>query len=101
MKKAIASMILLACAIAIFAGIYINRSYYAMGGEIAIVGKQENGNKYYIIVVQGTPDHAGWAQFTLECTKDQYDSVDVNDIVGCERYQSGLTHKGTVHKIRD
>lgn len=55
--------------------IYIDRSYYPMGGEVTIIAKQEDDDKYYITVEQGEPDDAGWGQFVLECTQEEYQSV--------------------------
>lgn len=101
MKKMIALLLVLVCSIAILWSAYINRSYYAMGGEVTIVAKQESGSRYYITVEQGKPNSAGRGQFLLECTQEQYRSVDIGDVVRCDRDQSAVTHKGTVHKIYD
>ena len=79
----------------------INRSYYPMGGEVTIISKQENNNRYYITVEQGEPNDRGQEQFELECTPEQYQSVDAGDVIKCDRTQSALTHKGNVHKIYD
>lgn len=79
----------------------INRSYYPMGGEVTVISKQANNNKYYITVEQGEPGNAGWGQFELECTPEQYQAVDVGDVIECDRTQSVVTHKGKIHKIHD
>lgn len=92
-------IVILACFAVVFRGVYINLSYYAMGGEVTIIAKQESNDSYYITVEQGKPDDAGWGQFELECTQEQYNSVDIGDVVRCDREQSVVTHKGTVHKI--
>ena len=83
----IIAIIILICSIVIFRSIYIQRSYYPMGG-------------YYITVEQGKPDDAGWGQFELKCTQEQYEAVDVGDVVKCDREQSIVTNSGTVHKIQ-
>ena len=91
----------------IFAGLIvivcfaINSSYYPMGGEVTVISKQANNNKYYITVEQGEPGNAGWGQFELECTPEQYQTVDVGDVIECDRTQSVVTHKGKIHKIHD
>lgn len=91
--------------LAVFAGLIsivcfaINRSYYPMGGEVTVISKQANNNKYYITVEQGAPGNAGWGQFELECTPEQYQAVDVGDVIECDRTQSVVTHKGKIHKI--
>lgn len=87
------------CSAIIFRFIYVNNSYYPMGGDVTIVDKEVDGDKYYITVEQGEPDDAGWGQYVLSCTQQQYQSVDIGDVVGCARYQSVVTHKGTVYKI--
>lgn len=79
----------------------INRSYYPMGGEVTIISKQESNNRYYITVEQGEPDDKGREQFELECTPEQYQSVDTGDVIKCDRMQSALTHNGNIHKIYD
>lgn len=95
----IAVVVACICSAIIFRAIYVNNSYYPMGGEVTIVDKEVDGDKYYITVEQGKPDDTGWGQFVLSCTQEQYESVDVGDVVGCERDQSVVTNKGTVHRI--
>ena len=95
----IAVVVACICSAIIFRAIYVNNSYYPMGGEVTIVDKEVDGDKYYITVEQGKPDDAGWGQFVLSCTQEQYESVDVGDVVVCERDQSVVTNKGTVHRI--
>ena len=92
--------IILICSIVIFRSIYIQRSYYPMGGEVTILAKQADNYGYYITVEQGKPDDAGWGQFELKCTQEQYEAVDVGDVVKCDREQSIVTNSGTVHKIQ-
>ena len=95
----IIAVIILICSIAIFQSIYIHISYYPMGGEVTILAKQADNYGYYITVEQGKPGDAGWGQFELNCTQEQYEAVDVGDVVECERKQSIVTYSGTVHKI--
>lgn len=87
-------------ALVISAFVYVNKSYYPMGGEVTIVAKEAQNHDYTITIEQGIAGDAGWGQFILKCTKEQYDFVEVGDVVKCERDQSALTHKGTVHSIR-
>lgn len=94
----IIAIIILICSIVIFRSIYIQRSYYPMGGEVTILAKQADNYGYYITVEQGKPDDAGWGQFELKCTQEQYEAVDVGDVVKCDREQSIVTNSGTVHK---
>lgn len=96
----IIAIIILICSIVIFRSIYIQRSYYPMGGEVTILAKQADNYGYYITVEQGKPDDAGWGQFELKCTQEQYEAVDVGDVVKCDREQSIVTNSGTVHKIQ-
>ena len=91
----IIAVVVSVCAIAIF----INQSYYPMGGEVTIVSKEASSDRYYITVEQGEPGNDGWGQFELECSSEQYQSVNVGDVVGCDREQSAITHKGSVHQI--
>lgn len=96
----IIAIIILICSIVIFRSIYIQRSYYPMGGEVTILAEQADNYGYYITVEQGKPDDAGWGQFELKCTQEQYEAVDVGDVVKCDREQSIVTNSGTVHKIQ-
>ena len=70
-----------------------------MGGEVTIVSKEASSDRYYITVEQGEPGNDGWGQFELDCSPEQYQSVNVGDVVGCDREQSAVTHKGSVHQI--
>lgn len=49
----IIAIIILICSIVIFRSIYIQRSYYPMGGEVTILAKQADNYGYYITVEQG------------------------------------------------
>lgn len=92
-------IVILICSIALCRSVYIQRSYYPMGGEVTILEKRADNDKYYITVEQGNPRDAGWGRFTLRCTKEQYQAVDIGDVVKCDREQSIVTNTGTVHKI--
>ena len=98
-RKRIIFIVLAVAVIMISGFIYVEKSYYPMGGNVSIISK-EQGRSYTITAEQGSPNSAGFAQFKLRCSKEQYDSVDVGDIVECDRTQSTLTRKGTVHSIR-
>ena len=69
----------------------INRSYCPMGGEVTVISKQANNNKYYITVEQGEPGNAGWGQFELECTPEQYQAVPAVVYPELYRTQTGET----------
>lgn len=101
------SKLRIAAAIAVLVGLIaivcfaINRSYYPMGGEVTVISKQASDNRYYITVEQGEPGDRGRGQFELECTQEQYQAVNVGDVIECDRTQSTVTHKGKIHKIHD
>ena len=87
------------CAAVIFGALYVKISYYPMGGEVIILDKEADGDEYYITVGQGRPSSAGWGVFVLSCTQEQYQSVEIGDVAQCDRVQSIVTYRGTVHKI--
>lgn len=70
-------------------------SYYAMGGIVTVIDKNSTDSSYNITIEQGGVG----GQYILECTKEQYDSVCIGEKISCERYQSEMTHKGSVHRI--
>ena len=72
-------------------------SYYAMGGIVTVIDKNSTDSGYNIIIEQG----GAGGQYVLECTKEQFDSVHIGEEINCERYQSEITHKGSVHRIRE
>ena len=74
----------------------IQQSFYPMGGEVTVIDKFETEDGYTITIKEGG---ASQAEFDLSCTQEQYNAVDVGDLVNCERYESIRTHTGTVHKI--
>lgn len=92
MAKVIAVLLLLAA----LTGFVIYRSYYPMDGEVRILSK-EQGGRFTVTIEQS--GRAGTAQFQLKCTEEQFDSVEIGDIVDCSRMQSVLTHRGTVHRF--
>ena len=80
-------------------GFVLYRSYYPMDGEVRILAK-ELDHGFTITIEQGFREGQKKAQYKLRCTEEQYDSVKIGDIVACFRYQSALTHKGTVCRFR-
>lgn len=83
--------------VVVVGGFYIvyQKSYYPMAGEVTIIDKSESGVDYYIVIEEATGE-----QFTLLCSKSDYNQVSVGDTINCERNQSIVTHKGNVHKIK-
>ena len=79
-------------------GIVIRRSYYPMDGEVRILAK-EVGNGFAVTIQQGFRDGQKQGQFRLKCTEEQFDTVEIGDIVDCSRTQSALTHRGAVHRF--
>ena len=79
-------------------GFVLCRSYYPMDGEVRILAK-ELDHGFTITIEQGFREGQKTAQYKLRCTEEQYDSVEIGDIVDCSRYQSALTSKGNVHRF--
>ena len=79
-------------------GFVLYRSYYPMDGEVRILAK-EHDHGFTITIEQGFREGQKKAQYKLRCTEEQYDSVEIGDIVDCSRYQSALTSKGNVHRF--
>lgn len=79
-------------------GFVFYRSYYPMDGEVRILAK-EHDHGFTITIEQGFREGQKTAQYKLRCTEEQYDSVEIGDIVDCSRYQSALTSKGNVHRF--
>ena len=73
----------------------VHASYYAMAGEVTVIDKFESKSEHYIVIEEDTQQ-----QFTLSCSQDDYDRVQIGDRVNCERYQSIVTHQGEVHSIK-
>ena len=73
----------------------VQTSYYAMAGEVTVMDKFVSGADHYIVIEEATQQ-----QFTLSCSQDDYDRVNVGDRINCERYQSIVTYQGKVHKIK-
>ena len=78
----------------------VEHSYYAMGGKVVVADKQMSGSQHYIVIKE-TIDALQQKDYyyTLSCTKEQYDQVNVGDTIDCARYQSVMTYKGEVHAI--
>ena len=70
-----------------------------MDGEVRILSKKQS-NGFTVTIEQGFHDGQKQGQFQLRCTEEQYDSVEIGDIVDCSRTQSALTHRGTVHRFQ-
>ena len=98
-KKAICAVLIVLAVLTAARCVCINRSYYPMGGEVTVLSKQTGSGRYYLTVEQGGPEDEGRGRFELECTPEQYHSVDAGDVVKCDRTQSAVTHKGTIHTI--
>ena len=92
---AAAAVLFLSAALTCFV---IQRSYYPMDGEVRILSKEQD-NGFTITIEQGFRDGQKSGQFHLKCTEEQYDSVEIGDIVDCSRWQSALTHRGKVHRL--
>ena len=75
-------------------------SDYAMVGEVLVVDQQMSGSQHYIVIKE-TIDALQQKDYyyTFSCTKEQYDQVNVGDTGYCERFQSGVTYKGSINKI--
>ena len=84
--------------LAALTGIVIRRSYYPMDGEVRIQSKEQS-NGFTVTIQQGFRDGQKQGQFRLKCTEEQFDSVEIGDIVDCSRTQSALTHGGKVHRF--
>lgn len=95
MKKLVIIIVPIICVLAVIGYFLVERSYYPMGGEVAVIDKTATSTQYHI-VIRETPNSE---QFTLKCSKEDYDNVALGDIIDCNRMQSVLTHKGTVHSI--
>lgn len=92
---AIVFLALLACR-----KIWIQHSYYPMGGEVTVVEKTIEKDGFYVLIEYRIKAENRLVQYTLEATKDQFDSLQVGDIIYCDRMQSELTHKGIIHKVK-
>lgn len=73
----------------------VQKSYYPMAGEVAIIDKFESGDEHYIVIEEATGE-----RFTLSCSESDYNKVNRGDKVNCERNQSIVTQKGEVHRIK-
>ena len=80
-----------------FTELYVEHSYYAMGGQVDIVDKTQTNRGYTITIEQPAGDST--AQFKLRCSEAQYNRVEIGDVAECDRVQSALTHSGVLHDI--
>ena len=74
----------------------LKQSYYPMGGQVSVVDKTFEDGKYTISIQQN--DYMD-SQFVLVCTEGQYHSVEIGDLVICNRQQSVMNYDGKVHTI--
>ena len=95
---AIVVIVVVLLLLAALTGFVIQRSYYPMDGEVRIQSKEQS-NGFTVTIEQGFRDGQKRGEFYLKCTEEQYDSVEIGDIVDCARTQSTLTHKGKVHRF--
>ena len=100
MKKAVLILAIL-CLIFLAANSVIRtwtfqQSFYPMGGEVTVIDKFETEDGFFLTIKE---DGASQAEFDLSCTQEQYNAVEVGDLVNCERYESILTHTGIIHNI--
>lgn len=94
-KKALVVIVFVLVSFSIFAMLYVHRTYYPMGGEVTIVEKSERFFRHYITIEEMSGE-----QFKLSCSEYEFNSLDVGDLVSCERTQSILTHSGKLHKLK-
>lgn len=95
MKAVLGGGILLAliCAAAL---LLVRRSYCPMGGEAAVVDKAYFDSAYHITIQHG---RAG-GQYTLVCSREQFEAVSAGEMIDCDRYQSVITRRGIVTALR-
>lgn len=73
---------------------------YPMAGPISIVDKKITDQGPCLIAQELFAGSFLNRNMMFLCTQDQYDGVEIDDIVWCERYQSIVTYSGVVHSIR-
>ena len=94
-KKALVVRVFVLVIFSIYSMVYVHRTYYPMGGEVTIVEKSERFFRHYITIEEMSGE-----QFKLSCSEYEFNSLDVGDLVSCERTQSILTHSGKLHKLK-
>ncbi|MBQ9853407.1 MAG: hypothetical protein IJO69_03050 [Ruminiclostridium sp.] len=100
-KKKVALILAILCMIFLAANSVIRtwtfqQSFYPMDGEVTVIDKFETEDGFFLTIKE---DGASQAEFDLSCTQEQYNAVEVGDLVNCERYESILTHTGIIHNI--
>ena len=100
-KKKVSLILAILCLIFLAANSVIRtwtfqQSFYPMGGEVTVIDKFETEDGFFLTIKE---DGASQAEFDLSCTQEQYNAVEVGDLVNCERYESIRTYTGTIHKI--
>lgn len=107
MKEAIAvflAAITTGCSTAYSAATHlVAGSYYPMMGDVAVIDKSQDQSEYFLTVLEldglGDLAHATTTEFVFACGKEDYDSVEIGDVINCARMQSGLTYRGRDLKI--
>lgn len=74
-----------------------NKHYYAMGGTVTVVDKDNTDPERCSITIEQS---GVGGRYTLECTQEQYGAVRVGEEIDCERWQSEVDHSGVVHRIK-
>ena len=100
-KKKVALILAILCMIFLAANSVIRtwtfqQSFYPMDGEVTVIDKFETEDGFFLTIKE---DGASQAEFDLSCTQEQYNAVEVGDLVNCERYESILTHTGIIHNL--
>ena len=93
-KTAVCGVVFLAALV--IALLWLKRSYYPMGGEAEVIGKEYDGSAYHIAIKHGR----GGYVYTLKCSREQFEAVCVGEMIDCDRYQSVMTHRGIVMALR-
>ena len=101
MRRQFSGFILMAIVSVLIAAVimlYIRASFFSSAYNVIIKSNVEYRSKYYI-VVEAITDHSDGTTNTLICNKENYDKVNVGDMVFCELYHSSVLRQGYVHDI--
>lgn len=78
-------------------------TYYPMEGEVAVIDKSQDQSEYFLTVLElrglGDLAYTTTYEFVFACEKEDYDSVEIGDVIDCARMQSALTCRGRDLKI--
>lgn len=108
MKEAIAiflTAITTGCSTAYSAATHlVAGSYYPMMSDVAVIDKSQDQSEYFLTVLEleGFRDLATSVvtkEYVFACEKEDYDSVEIGDVINCARMESGLTYRGRDLKI--